>query len=275
MRSVISTYDPLRMMALSPVRPNTRWVFRLALLGGMWGCASTPDFVPMTAEELWEEGVVAYDAEEWDEAIQVLERFAAQNPGHPRSEEARMRIARAHSGRSEYVTAASEFERFLQLYRNHGLAPEASLGVCESYAALSPDAQRDQEYTRRAEDECGATWLEFRGLTVAETADSIRAVMEDRLAQRAFQEAQFYGRFVPVAAPDYFGLVVSEYGGTAWAPRALLEIYQIYVSFGWEPEAEEASARLLTEYPDSGPAQELSAELGEAGGPGAAAGVDP
>jgi len=238
------------------------------------GCASSPAFVSMGPEELWEEGVAAYNQEEWEDAIQMLERLVAQNPGHPRSPESRMYIARAHTARSEHVTAAAEFERFLQLHRSHGLAPEASLGVCESYAALAPDPQRDQEYTRRAEDACGETWLEFRGLTVAETADSIRAVMEDRLAERAFQEAQFYERFVPVSAPDYFNLVVLEHGGTDWAPRALLSIYRLYVSFGWEPEADEASARLFAEYPDSGPAQELRAELGDLPGAGASAGVD-
>jgi outer membrane protein assembly factor BamD len=236
------------------------------------GCASSPAFLSMGAEELWDEGVTAYNQEEWGAAIPVLERLVAQNPGHPRSPEARMYIARAYTARAEYVTAASEFERFLQLHRNHGLAPEASLGVCESYAALAPDAQRDQEYTRRAGDVCGETWLEFQGLTVAQAADSIRSVMEDRLAERAFQEAQFYERFVPVSAPAYFELVVLEHGDTNWAPQALLAIYRLYVSFGWEPEAEETSARLLAEYPDSGPAQELRAELGDVAEP--AAGVD-
>jgi outer membrane protein assembly factor BamD (BamD/ComL family) len=44
------------------------------------GCASSPAFVAMGAEELWDEGVAAYNQEEWEDAIQMLERLVAQNP---------------------------------------------------------------------------------------------------------------------------------------------------------------------------------------------------
>ena len=150
-------------------------------------CASVPAYLTMIVEELWEEGTRAYEEEDWDHAIEVLQRLIVENPGHPRGPEARMLVGRSFAQRGEYVTAASEFERFLQLYRNHGLAPEASLGICQAYAELAPHPQRDQTYTRQAEEACAQTWLEFRGLTVAETADSIRLVMENRLAERAFQ----------------------------------------------------------------------------------------
>ncbi len=245
-----------------------------ALLLVPLACASVPAYLGMDAEELWEEGVRAYEGEDWDHAIEVLERMVIQNPGHARGPEARMYIARAYAQRREYVTAAAEFERFLQLHRNHGLAPEASLAICQAYADLAPHPQRDQSYTRQAEEACAQTWLDYRGLTIAETADSIRVVMENRLAERAFQEAQFYERFVPPSAPDYFERVVSNYGQTDWAPRALLAKYRLYVSFGWEPEADETSARLFADYPDSQPARDLAAELGTGVEASAEAGVD-
>lgn len=229
------------------------------------GCASTPAYLTMPADELWETGTAAYEDGNWDRTIERLERFVTTSPGDPRVPEARMLVARSYVGRREYLTAASEFERFLQLHPNHGLAPEASLGICEAYGELSPIPQRDQAYTRRAVVACDQTGFEFAGLSVATEADSIGSEMVDKLAEADFQDAQFYADRVPVSAPALFEFVVERYPDTDWAPRALLEMYRIYQGLEWIPEAEETVARLLTEYPDSEPAQALRTELAEQG----------
>ena len=261
--------------SISVFRGGRQLLVGASLLVSAWACASVPAYLGMSAEELWEAGVQAYDEENWDDAIQMLERLVIQNPGHPRGPEARMYIARAFVARGKYITAASEFERFLQLHRNDGLAPEASLGVCRAYAALAPHPQRDQSYTQQAEEACGQTWLEFRGLTVAETADSIRVEMLNRLAESDYEEAEFYRNFdMHNSAIMIFEDVVSRYPETNWAPRGLLGIYHSYVSLGWVPEAEEASARLLAEYPESEPARQLRAEMGEGDESTREAGVD-
>ena len=252
-----------------------RLVLRVLLTGFAYGCASVPAYLSMEGDELWEGGVRAFDEEDWDDAIRMLERLITQYAGHPQGPDARIYVARAYIGRGEYITGAGEYERFLQVYRNHGLAPEASLGMCEAYAALAPNPQRDQDYTERAEEACGQTWLEFRGLDVAETADSIRAGMVNRLAESDYQEAEFYQRFdMHNSAIMIFEDVVSGYPETDWAPRGLLSIYRSYVSLGWAPEAEEVSARLLGDYPESEPARQLRAELADTTGSTGDAGVD-
>lgn len=233
------------------------------LLGG---CASAPAYLTMGSDELWSTGTRAYEEEDWDEAIQILERFISTSPGDARVPEARMDVARSYVGRGEYLTAASEFQRFLQLHPSHGLAPEASLSICEAYAALSPDPQRDQSYTRQAEDACAGTAFEFRGLSVAVQADSVRLAMVDRLAESDFEVADFYRRISPNSAIQLFEDVVATYPETRWAPRALREMYRAYRSLGWDPEAEETAERLFDRYPDSNPAQELREEIGATAG---------
>ena len=235
-----------------------------SLLAFVWACASVPAYFGMSADELWEAGVQAYSEENWEDAIEMLEQLVSQNPGHPQAPEAQMNIARAFVASEQYITAASEFETFLQLHRNNDLAPEASLGVCQSYAVLAPHPQRDQTYTLRAEEACAQTWLEFPGVTVSETADSIRVEMVNLLAESDYEEGQFYRNFdMYNSAIMIFENVVSRYPETNWAPRSLLGIYRSYVSLGWVPEAEEASARLLSGYPESEPARQLRAEMGE------------
>lgn len=240
-------------------RARVRILVVIALLGG---CASAPAYLTMGSDELWAAGTRAYEDKNWSDAIQMLERFVATSPGDDRVPEARMDVARSYAGRGEYLTAASEFQRFLQLNPSHGLSPAASLGICTAYAALSPNPQRDQTYTRQAEDACAATALEFRGLSVALEADSIRLAMVDRLAESDFEVADFYKDISPNSAIQLYEDVVATYPDSRWAARALLEMYRAYRSLGWGPEAEETASRLLDRYPDSGPAGELRQETG-------------
>ncbi len=264
------------MTSGGPGSRNSQRKYLVVLLLGFFGaCASAPPYAEMDPEELWEAGSRAYGEEDWDGAIQVLERLVNQNPGHPREPEARLHVARAYARRGEYITAASEFQRFLQIYGSHGLAPEASLGACQAYAELAPHPQRDQAYTTQAREACEQTWLEFRGLTVAESADSIRVAMVDLLAQSEYEDASFYQDFsMHNSAIMLFEEVATRYPDTEWAPRALLEIYRSYISLGWGPEAEETSTRLFGEYPDSEPARELGAEISVEENPAGDAGVD-
>lgn len=216
------------------------------------GCASAPAYLQLEGDELWAEGVAAFEEEDWGRAIQIFERFVAVMPGDPRGAEARMYTARAYGGRGEYLTAASEFERILQLYPSSGIAPEASLGICRAYAELSPIPQRDQGYTQDAVVACDQTAFEFRGLSVATEADSLRNVMVDRLAEADYQIADFYARFgQPFGAIDYYRDVIDRYPDSAWAARSLYGIYQAYRLLEWGPEAEETAEELLSRYPES------------------------
>ncbi len=226
-------------------------------------CASQDPFAGYDVDQLWEAGSVAFEDEDWDEAILAFQRLTSQSPGHVRAPEARILLARAHEERDEFLTAASEYERFLQLHYNHELAPEASLGICQAYADLSPITQRDQVPTRTARDACARTVAEFGGLTVAEEAQEISGRMVDKLAQAAFEHADFYRwrGCLPCAVGYFEEGVVLQYPTTDWAPRALLAMYRAYQELGWAEEADETRDRLLFNFPESQWAAELQAEL--------------
>ncbi len=244
-----------------------RWLWSLRawlpllLLLTLFACASNERFVGMDGDQLWEAGVEAFEAGEWEEAIDALSRLSSQFAGHPSSPDARMYVARAYIERGEHITAAAEFERFLQLYPAHGRAPEASLGICEAYAQAAPHPQRDQTYTRRAADVCAETAQDFQGLTVSEQADSIRREMVYILGQRRYEEGRFYQRRdLHNSAILVFEGMISEYRETPWAARALLALYRSYRELGWVEEADEAAQRILAEFPDSDAARELRDE---------------
>jgi outer membrane protein assembly factor BamD len=225
------------------------------------GCSSAPAYQGMDAPQIFELAEQAMEDEDWNDAIDAFERLISAHPGFPRLDEARMGLARAHFEKGEYVTAAAEYERFIIRYPSHGRVAEASLGICRSYAALSPHAQRDQEYTARARDACRQTRDEFQGMNVAEEAEEIRREMVERLAESEFLAGRFYQRRdFHDSAIIYFQDVVDFFPETTWAPRAFLAMYRSYRAIGWHEEAEETRDRLLFLYPDSQAAAELRAE---------------
>jgi outer membrane protein assembly factor BamD len=228
------------------------------------GCATGGQFAGLGPEDLYSAGVAAFEREEWGDAIEAFDLLLRSPAGNARNADARMYKAEAHLEREEFITAAAEYETFLQQYPTNGRAPEASLGICRAYAALSPIPARDQTYTREAIESCSETMLQFRGLTVAVEAQTIRDAMWEKLAEKEFQEGrQYQQRGGLDSAILVFEAVVDAYPDTPWAPRAILAMYRAYRELGWDAEAEDEAARLFRLYPESDAAVELRRELGD------------
>ncbi|MEX2529745.1 MAG: outer membrane protein assembly factor BamD [Gemmatimonadota bacterium] len=238
-----------------------RAVFGLLLACVIVACSSSPPYAGVSDDEIVEHGLAAYEAEDWDEVVESLGRVVLAVPNHPRGAEVRLALAEAYFEREEYLSAAAEFEMFLARYPSDGRAPNASIGICRSYAELSPHPQRDAEYTRRARDTCRNTVLDFQGTNIAEEAERIRVEMVEKLAQKEYEEGRFYERRdLYDSAILYYQDLVEQYPGTSWAPRGWAALYRTYQIIGWTEEAEEARSTLLSLYPNSPEAAELRAE---------------
>lgn len=222
------------------------------------GCASTTPYQGMTIQEVYDAGIRSYENGEWDDAIEAFETVLFAAPNSEVAPEARYRMGRAFFEQGEYVSAASEFERLLERFPVHDRASDASLGVCRSYAQLSPIVQRDQTDTERAYQACSETVADFPGTEAAERAAEIRDRMWQKLAEKVFVGGEFYfDRQLYDSALIYYEEVVEEYPDTRVAPRALRRMYDAYRAIGYDEEAEETLDRLLQEYPDSEAAREL------------------
>lgn len=240
---------------------------RCALLIGcmplfLGGCASSGSpYDGMGVEEFWTAGVAAFEAEDWSKAIDYFDRMIDANAAHPNVPDARMYKAQAYEEREEFILAEQEYQIFLDVYFSSPRAPEASLGICRTFVRRSPIPQRDQTETQRARDACTRTALEFQGLTVAEEAQAYRDQMISKLAERAYQDAEFYRRRGQLlSAVDMFEAVATTHWDTAWAPASMLARYRIYEELEWTEEADEEALRLEFNYPDSPEAKLLAEE---------------
>ena len=234
------------------------------LLGAfLGGCASSAPYQGMEADQLFQLGAEKFEDQDWDEVTSIFERFIFSDPTHPRMVEARLYLARAYFNREDYLTAVSEFSRVIDRHPGDPMAPEASLGICQSYVALSPHIERDQVYTAQALTACDNVMQDFSGSEVSTQAGRLRDQMREKLARKELSRGEFYfQRKIWHPGIIYFNGVLTEFPSTNAASQALLRLYQAYTAVGWEAEAEEARERLLREFPDSEAAREIRANGG-------------
>ena len=232
----------------------------LAVLAGLLGaaCSSAPPFAGWTAEQLFEHGQGAFEAEEWDEARRTFERLVLTFPGFDSTVAARHYLAGAFYADEEYLSAVSEFTRIVQVHPDDERAPEAWMGLCRSYAAMSPHPQRDQQYTGQARTTCQNVASDFPGTPVGDSAAAIAFDMHDKLAAKAYGEGYFYfQRDILESAELVFLDLVESFAGTGAAPQAMARLIDIYEEWGWAEQLDEFTARLRDAYPNSPEAQAL------------------
>jgi outer membrane protein assembly factor BamD len=231
-------------------------------------CASGSRYRGLDADALYALAQSDLEREDYGDATDALDRLLLVFPSFQEAPTAAMLLAEAHYLDERFITAASEYTRFLERYPTHPDVPMAALGICKSYSALSPIAQRDQGYTQQALTVCRNVAVDYRGLAQSDSAAVIAVEMEEKLARKVFENGEYYlkRRFFD-SAIIYFEDVVERYPGTTWAPRALLGVIEAYTAVGYEEEVEEARDQLLTRYPDSPEAIALRESMGDPGPP--------
>ena len=229
------------------------------LIGWLGACSSAPAFAGWTPEQLYRHGQQAFDEGDWGEARRAFERLVLTFPGFDQAVEARHFLARSFYEDDEFLSAVSEYTRIVQVYPDHERTPEAWMGLCGSYAALSPHPQRDQQYTVQARTTCDNVANDFRGTPEGDSASVIAAVMHEKLAEKAYGEAYFYfQRDILESAELVFLALLEAYPDTDTAPQALARLIEIYTEWGWSEQQTEFRDRLLQTYPASPEAQSIS-----------------
>ena len=233
------------------------WGATAALLGV--ACSSTAPFAGWTADQLFEHGQEAFEEEDWDEARRAFERLVLTFPGFDSTVAARHYLAGAFFADEEYLSAVSEFTRIVQVHPDDERAPEAWMGLCRSYSAMSPHPQRDQQYTVQARTTCQNVASDFPETPVGDSATAIALEMHAKLAAKAYGEGYFYfQRKILESAELVFLDLVDSFAGTVWAPQAMARLIDIYEEWGWAEQREEFAAKLRDTYPESPEARALS-----------------
>ena len=237
----------------------TRSVAAGALVGMLGAaCSSAPPYSGWTANQLYEHGQRAFEEGDWDEARRAFARLILTFPGFDQAVEARHYLARSFYADDEFLSAVSEFTRIVQVYPDHGRTPEAYMGLCRSYAAMSPHPQRDQQYTVQARTTCRNVADDFRGTPHGDSATTVAQAMHGKLGDKAYGEGYFYYQRNALESAEHVFLDLLEtYPDTEAAPRAIARLIDIYAEWEWQDQVQEFRTRLLRAYPASPEARTL------------------
>lgn len=233
----------------------------ISLLGTA-ACASAPPYQGMTADDLYALGKEQFDAGDWEDAAQTLDHLLLRvaDPSFDKAAEARLMLAQAYYNHGDYLTAQGEFTRYVNRYPGNEEAPEAALGVCRSFAKLSPIPERDQTYTRQAVSVCQNVISDYTGIDdeVAQAAQEVTNEMRSKLGEKVYLNAmQYFDREFWHSSIIYFEAVVDDFGDTKWAPKAIVGMINAYGKVGFDEEVEQWRQTLLNSYPDSPEAKRL------------------
>ena len=218
-------------------------------------------YAGLTADELFGMATERFESGDHGEAIQMLDRILIAYGDWSGVPDARLMLGDVYFERGDFLTARSEYTRFIDRYAAHPRSAEAALGVCKSLAELAPNPNRDQGYTQEAISSCRNVVIDFAGNAASAEAARISNELRHTLAEKEFLTGEFYfRRNLWDAAIKYYEFVANLYPESEFAAPSLLGVYRANVEIGYDDLAEAARDLLLQRYPDSEAAAELNAE---------------
>ncbi len=196
------------------------------------GCSSGDRVASSTPEAAFEKGLALYERGKYARSVEYFQQVFDFGRTNPRSADAQYYLAKAYFEDEQYLLAANEFTRFVELYRGDERAEEGEYGRAMSYVRLSPPYQLDQTDTQTA-----LTYLRLylskypEGEHVAELAGYTGA-LRAKLARKQFETAELYERreLFEAAALSFEG-VIEKYPDSEYADDALLGALRSYRAF--------------------------------------------
>ena len=217
---------------------------RLALLGLMLsvvlaGCATEKDTTGSEVRNLL--GI--------DEDTSVSSEATIEQRYEPL---AIMKRAESFYGKKNYIEAAGEYQRFLDLHPLHRLAPYAQFRLAMSYFKQINTIDRDAEPLQKAMQALQKLVQVYPNSPYVAEAKAKLAVCRERLARYQMYIGHFYYHKGAYPAAVYrFNKVIQEYGDLEITSEALYRLALSQQGLGQTEKAETALRLLLEKYPES------------------------
>lgn len=226
------------------------------------GCAGGGRLRYDTPEEAFQKGMERYNARKYERAVQYFQGVFDFGRTHEWADDAQLFLARAYRANKEYILAASEYSRFVEIYRGDERVPTAEFERAMTYYERSPGYQLDQTDTQRGIEVFNLYMQRYPNHDSVMVANQRAQVLRQKLARKQFNAAQLYERReLYEAAALSFEVVFDKYPDTPWADDALLGAIRAYIAFSDQSiEARQAGRlqqaidhyqRLLQIFPDS------------------------
>jgi outer membrane protein assembly factor BamD len=163
-----------------------------------------------------------------------------------------MKRAESFFDKESYAESIVEYKHFLDLHRNHVLAPYAQYKIGVSHFKQYRTVDRDPEPLNQSIQSFDKLLQEFPASRYEAEAKETILVCKEQLAQRHLMVGQFYlGRGSYLAAAHRFEKVIKEFPELESAGDAMFHLAKTYQDLGVEEWSQEWLLALVNEHPNN------------------------
>lgn len=228
-------------------------VFVLCVMIVLSSCSTTDDkYEDRPLPELYNAAMDALEKKSYQEAAKTFDEVDRQYPYSHWATQAQVMAAYAHYKGQKYDRAIVALESFLQLHPANANVPYALYlnGLCY-YEQISASA-RDQKDTETALLLFKELLARFPASDYARDARLKMNLLEDALAGKEMEVGRFYlERKAYGAAINRFKVVVMRFDTTRQIEEALYRLVECYSALSLKDQAQQCSAVLGHNYPNS------------------------
>ncbi len=237
-------------------------VLLLFVVLSLSACAGSGRLRYDSPQEAYEKGMAAFEKGRYERAIEYFQATFDYGRTHEYADDAQLMLGRAYFASKQYILAASEYSRFVELYRADPRAADAEYERAEAYAAQAPNYELDQTATEQAIQYYQLFINRYPEHDKAAPAEAQIRRLRGKIARKAFEAGQLYERReLYEAAAMTYERAFSDYPDTEWADDALVGAIRAYKLYADESiaarqaeryqKALENYERFIQIYPDS------------------------
>jgi outer membrane protein assembly factor BamD len=188
----------------------------------------------------------------FEDAAKKFEDVDREHPYSPEARRAIVMAAYAYYKANKGPEAIASAERYTTMHPGTKEAPLAHHIIAQSYFDEMKQPNRDQDSTRKALAQFKTLKTRYPDSSYAQNADNQIRICEDTLAAQEMEVGRYYlKKGNHIAAINRFKTVVTEYQTTAHVEEALYRLSVSYLALGIAPEAQNATAVLGHNFPNS------------------------
>ncbi|NBW93032.1 MAG: outer membrane protein assembly factor BamD [Bacteroidetes bacterium] len=214
------------------------------------------------SKTLADKGLAEYEAGDFITATEYLQGVFDFGRTHQWAADAQLLLARTYRENEEFLLAANEYTRFMQIYRSDPRVADAEYELAMTYYDRSPNYRLDQTDTERAIVQFQLFIERYGTSPLVEEAQARITELRSKLARKQIHTAQLYERreYYNAAAVSYEA-AFDRFYDTEYADDALVGAMNAYYEYAVLSirarqkerleKAEENYERLIQIFPDS------------------------
>ena len=205
-----------------------------------------------TPEVVYNEAAQKLDESSYKAAAKEFLLVERDHPYSKWSNSAQIEAAYAYYKAEQYEDAINTLQRFIKMSPGSPDVPYAYYLISLSYYNRISDVGRDQEMTLKARQALKDVIARYPDSDYAHDARFKLELTEDQLAGKEMEVGRYYlKRKLYIAAVNRFKVVVEQYSSTAQIEEALERLVECYMALGIVLEAQKYAAVLGHNYPGS------------------------